>query len=99
MSEEEIKKEYKEITKLNLTEKILIITLAILTIANITLFIVEDDIVYFLLFIAWLNQTVSEYFSLKTKKVQDSIIEIQQETIETQHKTICKLLEPKERKD
>lgn len=92
MSEEEIKKEYKEITKLNLTEKILIITLTILTIASITLFIAEDDIVYFLLFIAWLNQTVSEYFSLKIKKVQDSIIEIQ-------HKTICELLEPKERKD
>lgn len=92
MSEEKIEKNYKEITKLNLREKILIIILAILTIASITLFIVEDNIVYFLLFIAWLNQTMSEYFSLKTKKVQDNTIKIQQETI-------CELLKLNERND
>lgn len=89
--EEDIKKEFKEIEKLSIREKTVVICLSILAITALVLFIVEGEVLYFLLFTAWAGHAASEYLTCKTEKVMHSTINLQKQIIERSFEKIKEL--------
>lgn len=85
-------KSFKEMTKLENKEKLMLIFYISMTIFSVVVAIISKDFTWILVALLWTNITIVEYFDAKLFKGKDALIELLERYIKTQDKIITNLL-------